>query len=474
MLTAEHALTYHPIFRWGSLVRHGTHAVSLSSASRSASLLSGFGVEEELYGRGGRAAHTTLGLEAASSKRVHDVREGRHHEHDLLVSVPQDILASHTHCQGPTWLRPTKSWPISWARGAMSFLPGTSAATIGSGCCGSGYLRRVIKGWLTLSESRCGASRRYRLVRLFLGVLWSVRNASGGGGISSPSFRCGVMPKTRGCPHRWLCTRSEVATTTSARRSACRRSTLSRRTCHRLRTSASARGCASTRRKPRLYECRRRSSPVAQWRRERPLAGVPQITGIVQQLLAGNHSTVGGRLAGAFRHIGREGFADEIGRTMWQAGYDAFREVDPFVTESWTEGQVRYAARHSAPPIVHRLGGLWARARDRFLLPFPAPLGLQTGATRQRYLDRVSAAYLDRHSLSIEGLSSHAGADRASRSGAWDPDGVAVDRLQRDALAARAIGRRFSRCRRPWRMSWALMRAPSPWSVGVAPLRRPL
>lgn len=39
--------------------------------------------------------------------------------------------------------------------------------------------------------------------------------------------------------------------------------------------------------------------------------------------------------AGAFRHIGREGFADEIGRAMRRAGYDAFREVDPFVTESW-------------------------------------------------------------------------------------------------------------------------------------------
>ncbi|MDE0692291.1 MAG: Fic family protein [Gammaproteobacteria bacterium] len=176
------------------------------------------------------------------------------------------------------------------------------------------------------------------------------------------------------------------------------------------------------------------------------LAGVVQVTGIVQRLLAGNHSTVAGRLAGAFRHVGRGGFADEIGRAMRQAGYDAFREVDPFVPENTTrESQMAHVLRHSAPPIAHRLQALWARMREPILAALPPPQGLPASATRQRYLERVSAAYLDDayHSLSIEGYQVSPELIERVRAGAWDPGTDAMDRRQRDALAARGYWQAF-------------------------------
>jgi hypothetical protein len=47
------------------------------------------------------------------------------------------------------------------------------------------------------------------------------------------------------------------------------------------------------------------------------------------RLLEGGHSTIAGRLAGAFRNIGRERIADDIIDTMRAAGY-GIRENDPF------------------------------------------------------------------------------------------------------------------------------------------------
>lgn len=46
-------------------------------------------------------------------------------------------------------------------------------------------------------------------------------------------------------------------------------------------------------------------------------------------LLEGGHSVIAGRLAGAFRNIKRERFADQIISTMQKANYE-IREVDPF------------------------------------------------------------------------------------------------------------------------------------------------
>ena len=59
-----------------------------------------------------------------------------------------------------------------------------------------------------------------------------------------------------------------------------------------------------------------------------------------------------------------------------------------------------------------------------------------------RFIDEIYQhdAY---HSLSIEGYSSHAGADRAGAAGDWDPDHHDEDRKSRDALAARGYWQAF-------------------------------
>ncbi len=52
-------------------------------------------------------------------------------------------------------------------------------------------------------------------------------------------------------------------------------------------------------------------------------------SGLLARLLEGGHTVIAGRLAGAFRNIGRDRMADEIVKTMSAAGYDV-RESDPF------------------------------------------------------------------------------------------------------------------------------------------------
>ena len=59
------------------------------------------------------------------------------------------------------------------------------------------------------------------------------------------------------------------------------------------------------------------------------LATVKDPSDVLTLLLAGGHSTIAGRLAGAFRNTGHDRIADEIINTMDAAGYTV-REFDPF------------------------------------------------------------------------------------------------------------------------------------------------
>jgi hypothetical protein len=60
------------------------------------------------------------------------------------------------------------------------------------------------------------------------------------------------------------------------------------------------------------------------------LATIRDASEVLDRLLEGGHSTIAGRLAGAFRNIGRDRIADDIANTMRAAGYTV-REQDPFV-----------------------------------------------------------------------------------------------------------------------------------------------
>lgn len=157
---------------------------------------------------------------------------------------------------------------------------------------------------------------------------------------------------------------------------------------------------------------------------------------VLQHLLEGGHSTVAGRLAGAFRHINRPDIADEIIKTMKVAGYDV-RESNPFGRER------AFEVAPSTSPIVGRMQALWEVAREAVIEVFPPPPGLP--AHPDAYLQSVEDIYRSDayNSLSIEGYTVSPQLIEQVRSGDWNPDHTADDRQTRDALAARGYWQAF-------------------------------
>ncbi|HEX4422025.1 MAG TPA: Fic family protein [Kofleriaceae bacterium] len=163
---------------------------------------------------------------------------------------------------------------------------------------------------------------------------------------------------------------------------------------------------------------------------------------LLARLLDGGHAVIAGRLAGAFRRLGKVAIADEIIAAM-QAADHVVREVDPFAGD-----RPLAAARPAAAPIVARLRTLWASARDAVLAELP-PLGaLRLRArTPEVALRRIDEVYqLDAyHSLSIEGYQVTPALVERVASGAWDPEDE--DRETANALAARGYWLAFQRVR---------------------------
>lgn len=99
------------------------------------------------------------------------------------------------------------------------------------------------------------------------------------------------------------------------------------------------------------------------------LAGIRDASDVLGRLLEGGRSTVAGRLAGAFRRIGRADVADEILATMKDAGYDV-READPFTLE-----QILGKIGAQVAPMVGRMEALWEGMRGTIIELFPAAPG---------------------------------------------------------------------------------------------------
>ena len=166
-------------------------------------------------------------------------------------------------------------------------------------------------------------------------------------------------------------------------------------------------------------------------------AMVPDASNVLGRLLEGGHSKIAGRLAGAFRNIGRDQIADNIVGAMQAAGY-AVSENDPFATES----TVAFSPRETSP-YVNRLRMNWSTMREQILSVFPPPRAAPTDASaclKQIEEIYVSDAY---HSLSIEGYKVSADLIERVRSGKWNPDQIAGDQAHRDALAARGYWQAF-------------------------------
>jgi len=161
------------------------------------------------------------------------------------------------------------------------------------------------------------------------------------------------------------------------------------------------------------------------------LATIRDASALLERLLEGGHSTIAGRLAGAFRNNGRNAIADEILKTMAAAGYTV-RETDPF-----TDRPAFPLPSRQASPYVNRIRLLWQKMREPVIARFPKAPGLPRNAVA--YMKGVDEAYVTDayHSLSIEGYRVTSDLIERVRSGAWNPDDHQQDREQRNAMAAR-------------------------------------
>jgi hypothetical protein len=161
------------------------------------------------------------------------------------------------------------------------------------------------------------------------------------------------------------------------------------------------------------------------------LAMVPDASDVLTRLLEGGRSTIAGRLAGAFRNIGRDQIADNIVATMQSAGY-TINETDPFESKS----PVEFSPRQTSP-YVNRLRMSWSAMREDVLKIFPAPPGSPRDANA--YLKHIEEIYVADayNSLSIEGYKVNAELIERMRSGKWNPDAIKGDKDHRDALSAR-------------------------------------
>lgn len=174
-------------------------------------------------------------------------------------------------------------------------------------------------------------------------------------------------------------------------------------------------------------QCFRRSSTDVR----AAMATIKDASDVLALLLMGGHSTIAGRLAGAFRNIGRPRLADEIVKTMQTAGY-AVRERDPFADRPNI-----VLPTQGASPYVNRIRLMWEAMRECVLKAFPLPPG--GPGEPGPYLKAVEDIYVTDayNSLSIEGYRVSPELIERVRSGAWNPDRNLEDRETRNALAAR-------------------------------------
>lgn len=160
------------------------------------------------------------------------------------------------------------------------------------------------------------------------------------------------------------------------------------------------------------------------------LAKIKDASELLELLLEGGHSTIAGRLAGAFRETGRDHIANEIVQTMQVAGYDV-RETNPFASPSNLP-----FVQTEASPLAIRIRLMWQAMREEVVANFPvAPPPVKTAD----YLRNMEDAYMTDawHSLSIEGYQVTQELINRVRTGEWNPHQNPTDQEHLNVLAAR-------------------------------------
>lgn len=161
------------------------------------------------------------------------------------------------------------------------------------------------------------------------------------------------------------------------------------------------------------------------------LAMIGDASEVLSILLDGGHSIVAGRLAGAFRNIGREKIADEIIKGMKAADYKV-NEIDPF-----EETCRLFLGSREPSPYVTRIRLMWQEMRDSIIKISPPPP--EKTIDIDAYLKNVDDVFVTDayHSLSIEGYRVSEELVEKIRAGKWNPHNDEEDSEHRNALAAR-------------------------------------
>jgi Fic family protein len=169
------------------------------------------------------------------------------------------------------------------------------------------------------------------------------------------------------------------------------------------------------------------------------LSAVSDSSDVLAGLLDGGHTKIAGRLAGAFRNIGREKIADDIVKTMISADYHV-REVDPFNEKTL----VVFASRELSP-YVNRIRIMWQEMREEIEHAFPHQEEKRTEMKVSSYLEDIDRQYVTDayHSLSIEGYKVSRKLIEKVREGNWQPDTNQEDRELHNALAAKGYWQAF-------------------------------
>lgn len=161
------------------------------------------------------------------------------------------------------------------------------------------------------------------------------------------------------------------------------------------------------------------------------LSMVADASDLLSVLLAGNHSVIAGRLAGAFRNIGRDLIADNILKGMQAADFKV-QEQDPFADKL----QLSFG-RREVSPYVNRIRLMWAQMREAVIAHFPD--NPNQAIHIETYMAEVEDKYVTDayHSLSIEGYRVTRELIDLVRSGQWQADGSDENKKHLDAMAAK-------------------------------------
>lgn len=156
-------------------------------------------------------------------------------------------------------------------------------------------------------------------------------------------------------------------------------------------------------------------------------------TDLVRILLMGGHTSVAGRLIGAYRFLGDTGAARFIESSMVSAGHQV-RPENPFAANQPVFGKT---AVRITSPYAARIRAQWQAMREPVINRFPGPSELTTGSLAS--MKEIEELYQHDayHSLSIEGYEVTPELIARVRTGGWNPDTVQSDAEQRNAMAAK-------------------------------------